>query len=226
MNIFVGNLSFQTTQDELHAAFAQFGNVERVNIVTDRDTGQPRGFAFVEMPDKGEAENAISQLNGAEMNGRALNVNEARPKPAGGGAAAAAAAVVGRWRRRWRRARRQPGWRGWRWADAAVTKPRQATEFLKVFGSNPGDFLRRDAAELGQLARGLGDEGGFVALAAVGNRRQIGRVGFDQKAIGRRAPGGFLNVGGFGKRQDPAEAQVKSQIDAQRGLIGFPKSSA
>ena len=85
MNIFVGNLSFQTGQDELLAAFSQFGNVERVNIVTDRDTGQPRGFAFVEMPDKGEAENAISQLNGAEMNGRALNVNEARPKPAGGG---------------------------------------------------------------------------------------------------------------------------------------------
>jgi RNA recognition motif-containing protein len=56
-----------------------------VNIVTDRDTGQPRGFAFVEMPDQREAETAISQLNGAEMNGRALNVNEARPKPAGGG---------------------------------------------------------------------------------------------------------------------------------------------
>src|SRR6476659_4771264 len=85
MNIFVGNLSFQTTQDELHAAFAQFGNVDRVNIVTDRDTGQPRGFAFVEMTDQREAETAISQLNGAEMNGRALNVNEARPKPAGGG---------------------------------------------------------------------------------------------------------------------------------------------
>jgi len=85
MNIFVGNLSFQTSQDELHAAFAQFGNVDRVNIVTDRDTGQPRGFAFVEMPDQQEAETAIQQLNGAEMNGRALNVNEARPKPAGGG---------------------------------------------------------------------------------------------------------------------------------------------
>jgi cold-inducible RNA-binding protein len=85
MNIFVGNLSFQTTQDELHAAFAQYGNVDRVNIVTDRDTGQPRGFAFVEMPDQHEAETAIQQLNGAEMNGRALNVNEARPKPAGGG---------------------------------------------------------------------------------------------------------------------------------------------
>jgi cold-inducible RNA-binding protein len=84
-NIFVGNLSYRTTQEELHAAFAQYGNVERVNIVTDRDTGQPRGFAFVEMSDGQEAQNAISQLNGAELNGRAMNVNEARPKPAGGG---------------------------------------------------------------------------------------------------------------------------------------------
>jgi cold-inducible RNA-binding protein len=85
MNIFVGNLSFQTTQDELHSAFAQYGNVDRVNNVTDRDTGQARGYAFVEMPDQREAETAISQLNGAELNGRAMNVNEARPKPAGGG---------------------------------------------------------------------------------------------------------------------------------------------
>jgi len=84
-NIFVGNLSYQTTQDELHAAFSQYGNVERVNIVTDRDTGQPRGFAFVEMTEAEQAQNAISQLNGAEMNGRALNVNEARPKTGGGG---------------------------------------------------------------------------------------------------------------------------------------------
>jgi cold-inducible RNA-binding protein len=84
-NIFVGNLSYQTSQDELHAAFAQYGNVERVNIVTDRDTGQPRGFAFVEMTDAREAATAIQQLNGAELNGRAMNVNEARPKPAGGG---------------------------------------------------------------------------------------------------------------------------------------------
>lgn len=84
-NIFVGNLNFRTTQEELHAAFAQFGTVERVNIVTDRDTGQPRGFAFVEMTDRQEAENAINQLNGAELNGRAMNVNEARPKPPGGG---------------------------------------------------------------------------------------------------------------------------------------------
>jgi RNA recognition motif-containing protein len=83
-NIFVGNLSYQTTQEDLQQAFSQYGNVERVNIVTDRDSGQPRGFAFVEMSEKRDAETAIAQLNGAEMNGRALNVNEARPKPAGG----------------------------------------------------------------------------------------------------------------------------------------------
>src|SRR5580704_16939117 len=84
-NIFVGSLSYQTTQEDLQQAFSQYGNVERVNIVTDRDSGQPRGFAFVEMTEKRDAETAIAQLNGAEMNGRALNVNEARPKPAGGG---------------------------------------------------------------------------------------------------------------------------------------------
>ena len=84
-NIFVGNLSFQTTQSDLLAAFSQYGNVEKVNIVTDRDTGQARGFAFVEMTERRDAETAISQLNGAEMNGRALNVNEARPKTEGGG---------------------------------------------------------------------------------------------------------------------------------------------
>jgi RNA recognition motif-containing protein len=84
-NIFVGNLSYKTTQDELHTAFAQYGGVERVNIVTDRDSGQSRGFAFVEMRDAGEAQAAISHLNGTELNGRVLNVNEARPKPAGEG---------------------------------------------------------------------------------------------------------------------------------------------
>ncbi|HMF79324.1 MAG TPA: RNA-binding protein [Bryobacteraceae bacterium] len=84
-NIFVGNLSYQTTQDELHSAFAAYGGVERVNIVTDRDTGQPRGFAFVEMSDAKDAQAAITHLNGAELHGRALNVNEARPKPASGG---------------------------------------------------------------------------------------------------------------------------------------------
>src|SRR5215467_12781156 len=84
-NIFVGNLSYQTTQEDLQATFSQYGNVERVSIVTDRDSGQPRGFAFVEMTDASAAQTAISQLNGAELHGRALNVNEARPKPQGGG---------------------------------------------------------------------------------------------------------------------------------------------
>jgi RNA recognition motif-containing protein len=84
-NIFVGNLSYQASEDELHQAFAQYGAVERVSIVTDRATGQPRGFAFVEMTNRAEAEAAISHLNGAELHGRAMNVNEARPKPAGGG---------------------------------------------------------------------------------------------------------------------------------------------
>jgi cold-inducible RNA-binding protein len=83
-NIFVGNLSYQTSQEDLHAAFAAYGGVERVSIVTDRDTGQPRGFGFVEMTEQQDAQNAISQLNGAELHGRAMNVNEARPKPAGG----------------------------------------------------------------------------------------------------------------------------------------------
>jgi len=83
-NIFVGNLSFNTTQDELQAAFATYGSVERVSIVTDRDSGQPRGFAFVEMTERSAAENAISQLNGSDLHGRALNVNEARPKGEGG----------------------------------------------------------------------------------------------------------------------------------------------
>jgi cold-inducible RNA-binding protein len=79
-NIFVGNLSFNTTQEELHKTFANYGSVERVNIITDRDSGQPRGFAFVEMTDHDAAQSAISSLNGADLNGRAMNVNEARPK--------------------------------------------------------------------------------------------------------------------------------------------------
>jgi RNA recognition motif-containing protein len=80
INIFVGNLSFQTTQEDLLATFSKFGNVEQVKIVTDRDSGQPRGFAFVEMTNAQDAQKAIAQLNGAELNGRPLNVNEARSK--------------------------------------------------------------------------------------------------------------------------------------------------
>ena len=88
-NIFVGNLSFQTTSDDLNSTFSQYGTVDRVNIVTDRDSGQPRGFAFVEMSERRDAETAISALNGAELHGRAMNVNEARPKTEGGGRPAA-----------------------------------------------------------------------------------------------------------------------------------------
>lgn len=86
-NIFVGNLSYQTTEDELQAAFAAYGTVERVSIVRDRDTGQPRGFAFVEMANSDDATKAIQSLNGRELNGRAMNVNEARPREerSGGG---------------------------------------------------------------------------------------------------------------------------------------------
>jgi cold-inducible RNA-binding protein len=87
-NIFVGNLSFATTQDDLMSVFSQYGAVDRVNIITDRDTGQARGFAFVEMPNSNEAQSAITALNGTDLHGRSLNVNEARPKtdgPRGGG---------------------------------------------------------------------------------------------------------------------------------------------
>jgi len=84
-NIFVGNLSYQTTENELEAAFAPYGAVERISVVRDRDTGQARGFAFVEMTNKDEASKAIQSLNGKEFYGRALNVNEARPKEERGG---------------------------------------------------------------------------------------------------------------------------------------------
>lgn len=83
-NIFVGNLDFGATESSLRSLFEPYGNVERVNLVTDRDTGRSRGFAFVEMTDSAQADKAIAALNGANLDGRALNVNEARPKPKGG----------------------------------------------------------------------------------------------------------------------------------------------
>jgi cold-inducible RNA-binding protein len=79
-NIFVGNLSFGTTEAALRSMFETYGTVERVNVVTDRDSGQPRGFAFVEMAGDAEANSAINGLNGKDLDGRTLNVNEARPK--------------------------------------------------------------------------------------------------------------------------------------------------
>lgn len=84
-NIFVGNLSFGATEETVRSLFASHGTVERVSIVTDRDTGQARGFGFVEMTNDNEGEKAIAALNGSDLDGRALNVNEARPKEDRGG---------------------------------------------------------------------------------------------------------------------------------------------
>ena len=82
-NIFVGNLDFGATESSIRTLFEAHGTVDRVNLVTDRDTGRSRGFAFVEMPDAGQADQAIAALNGFQVDGRALNVNEARPKTGG-----------------------------------------------------------------------------------------------------------------------------------------------
>jgi cold-inducible RNA-binding protein len=79
-NIFVGNLNFGATEDAVRSLFEQYGTVERVSIITDRDTGRAKGFGFVEMTANAEADQAIAALNGRELDGRALNVNEARPK--------------------------------------------------------------------------------------------------------------------------------------------------
>ncbi|MDP8981668.1 MAG: RNA-binding protein [Acidobacteriota bacterium] len=84
-NIFVGNLSFGATEEKVRSLFEPFGAIDRVSIVTDRDTGQARGFGFVEMSNNAEGDRAIAALNGTELDGRALNVNEARPKESGGG---------------------------------------------------------------------------------------------------------------------------------------------
>jgi len=84
-NIFVGNLSFGATEDTVRAAFQAYGTVDRVNLVTDRDTGQARGFGFVEMSNNAEGDRAINELNGRDLDGRALTVNEARPKAERGG---------------------------------------------------------------------------------------------------------------------------------------------
>jgi cold-inducible RNA-binding protein len=93
-NIFVGNLDFGATEESIRSLFERHGAVDRVKLVTDRDTGRSRGFAFVEMTDLAEADRAIEALNGTDLGGRSLNVNEARPKTNGGGP----------------RARREPRW--------------------------------------------------------------------------------------------------------------------
>jgi len=84
-NIFVGNLTFGATEDAVRSMFEAYGPVDRVSIVTDRDTGRSKGFGFVEMPNDSEGDSAINALNGSELDGRNLTINEARPKSDGGG---------------------------------------------------------------------------------------------------------------------------------------------
>jgi RNA recognition motif-containing protein len=79
-NIFVGNLNFGATEGAVRSLFEAYGTVEKVSIITDRDTGQARGFGFVEMSANADADRAIAELNGRDLDGRALNVNEAKPK--------------------------------------------------------------------------------------------------------------------------------------------------
>jgi RNA recognition motif-containing protein len=80
MNIYVGNLPHATTEDELKDAFSEYGSVDSAKIITDRDTGRSRGFGFVEMPNDSDANDALQNLNGADLGGRSLTVNEARPR--------------------------------------------------------------------------------------------------------------------------------------------------
>jgi RNA recognition motif-containing protein len=80
MNIYVGNLSHQVTEDDLRKAFEAFGQVESANIIKDKFSGESRGFGFVQMPSKQEAQKAIEQMNGTDLMGRTVNVNEARPR--------------------------------------------------------------------------------------------------------------------------------------------------
>ncbi|MEJ2515287.1 MAG: RNA-binding protein [Gammaproteobacteria bacterium] len=80
MNIYVGNLAYSVTEDELRQAFAEFGTVSSANVITDKFSGQSKGFGFVEMPDNGEAQAAIDGLNEKDLNGRNIKVNQARPR--------------------------------------------------------------------------------------------------------------------------------------------------
>ena len=85
MNLYVGNLSYRMTEDQLRETFEEFGQVASCTIIKDKMTGQSKGFGFLEMPERSEAEAAIGNLNGREIQGRKLNVNEARPRVGGGG---------------------------------------------------------------------------------------------------------------------------------------------
>jgi RNA recognition motif-containing protein len=100
-NIFVGNLSFGATEDKVRSLFEAYGQVDRVSIVTDRETGQPKGFGFVEMSNDAQGDQAINALSGHEMDGRNLTINEARPKTSGGGGGGGRSGGGGRQNNRW-----------------------------------------------------------------------------------------------------------------------------
>ena len=101
MNIYVGNLSYEVSEEDLKQAFEGFGQVVSVNIIKDRYSGESRGFGFVEMPDKAEADSAINGLNGKELKGRDLKVNEARPRSEGRGGGRRGGGRQGGGRRSW-----------------------------------------------------------------------------------------------------------------------------
>ena len=113
-NIFVGNLNYNATEDDVRSLFERYGAVNSARIMTDRDTGRSRGFAFVEMENENEADQAITALNGYQMDGRALNVNEARPKPersfGGGGGGGRSRGAAGGGGGRPGGGRREPRW--------------------------------------------------------------------------------------------------------------------
>ena len=99
-NIYVGNLSYDATEDDIRQAFVEYGEVSEVNVIKDRETGRSRGFAFVEMPDSNQAKEAIEKVNLAEIAGRSVTVNEARPKsdrPRRGGGGGGGGGRRGRW---------------------------------------------------------------------------------------------------------------------------------
>jgi cold-inducible RNA-binding protein len=96
-NVFVGNLSFGATESAVRSMFEAYGTVDRVNLITDRETGQAKGFGFVEMSNSAEADRAITGLNGRDLDGRALNVNEARPKTEGSGGGGGRRQQSNRW---------------------------------------------------------------------------------------------------------------------------------
>ncbi len=95
--IYVGNCSFDVTEEQLRELFVAYGEVDKVNVITDRDTGRARGFAFVEMSDASEAKAAIQGVNGTDLGGRTLNVNEARPRGDRGGGGGRGARGGQRW---------------------------------------------------------------------------------------------------------------------------------